>query len=187
MRKLFKLLLAAVVLVTAGCLDYEEYLVLNKDGSGSIKIHYSIDKSYLEQMQQLSEQMGGEKQSMADMAKEMMPMSDFEEGAMPAESGVKLVYFKPSETDEAVAWDMKFSFDNFKAFYALEETPSEEDTEPDSPISSGTEISFTKQEDGTWLVCPCSLMPVAVTKPRMPNTAATAIKKTTITVMKNLM
>ena len=57
-------LFAAIAVLTAavfftGCLDYEQTMVINKDGSGTIKMHYAIDKSCLEMsrssIQQLTE------------------------------------------------------------------------------------------------------------------------------------
>jgi hypothetical protein len=154
MVKLFRFFLVGTLFLAAGCFDYEEHLVLNKDGSGSVEMSYRIYKSDLEQMQQMAEMMSGEKQSMEELAKDMSPMSEFEnidDTALPP--GVKVVYVKSSETDDAFVYNMKFTFDNLNALGQFWGSMSEssEGSEMGAPGQPIPEVTFVKQQDGTYL------------------------------------
>lgn len=50
LMNIFLLLVLAVAF--AGCINYEEEIVLKEDGSGTTMIHYSIDEGFIKMMKE---------------------------------------------------------------------------------------------------------------------------------------
>lgn len=156
--KNFVLVLSLLSLILlSGCFDYDEALVLNKDGSGSLQMKCSVSKVYLDQMQQMYAQMA---KAMPDLdipddPRDMIFNRNKIDEALKAEdSGVELVKYEMSETDDMQTWDMKFSFTDLNRLDALDKALS-----PDEPgmeyqeedLETDEEPLLTKQDDGTWL------------------------------------
>ncbi len=159
MKNFTLMALLLIVVLLAGCFDYEENLVLNADGSGSIQMKFSVEKTYLEQMKQMYEQMA---QNMPDMEipddpKDVMFNKGKIEEALGAEdSGVKMVTYELTETDNSQVWLMKFTFEDTDDLDVLDKalSPDEDDEEEedyDQGESHDNKQLMTKQDDGTWL------------------------------------
>lgn len=152
MKKRIIFLLAFCLLLMAGCFDYEQTMVLNKDGSGTVKVHYAVGKVYLEQIKQMSEAMaeqsGGSTQP-KDPAGTMFSKSEIEETLKARNAGIKMLAYETSETDESRVWDMEFSFDDVNKLDALFDALSPDDEEYSPPAD--TEAIYTRQPNGTWL------------------------------------
>ncbi|UCD64157.1 MAG: hypothetical protein JSW34_01605 [Candidatus Zixiibacteriota bacterium] len=161
-----KRILAVVALLTlsvmCGCFDYEENLVLNKDGSGSIQMHYAVDKSYLDQMKNMYEQMAASMPELDvpdDPSETMFNESRIRETLAMERSGVTLDHYEISETETSKVWDMKFSFGDINDLAVLDKalSPEEEYESEESREQEEDEPFLVKQPDGTLLY----LRPVA--------------------------
>lgn len=150
--------------LTAGCFDYEEELVLNKDGSGRISFHYAIEKEYLRQMEELTKSM----QAMmgADTSEVESPFAEWSEESIrevlaEGEGGVELVSYQAGEDEAVQTWDMKFAFEDvnrmgevWMALYPDDGDEFEDEEYAVEEEAAGEEelmLLFTQQDDGTWL------------------------------------
>ena len=94
MRNFMLMTLLFGMILLSGCFNYEETLVLNKDGSGTVQMKCSVAKSYLEQMQKMYEQMA---EAMPDMEIPENPgdaifnREDIEEAVRADNSGLLLI------------------------------------------------------------------------------------------------
>lgn len=152
MKKQIIFLMAVSLLLIAGCFDYEQIMVLNKDGSGTVNVHYAVEKVYLEQIKQMSKaiaEQSGESNQPIDPAETMFSKSEIEETLKARNAGIKMLAYETSETDDSRVWDMEFSFDDANKLDALFDALSPDDEEYAPPADVGA--IYTRQPDGTWL------------------------------------
>ncbi|MEE9554356.1 MAG: hypothetical protein V3W18_08680 [candidate division Zixibacteria bacterium] len=152
MKKLIIFLLAISLLLITGCFDYEQTMVLNKDGSGTVTMRYTVDKAYLDQIKQMSKaiaEQSGDNSLLVDPAETMFSKSEIEETLKAHDAGIKMLSYEISETDNARIWDMKFSFADVNKLDILADALSA-DSEEYKP-SEGEEVIYSRQSDGTWL------------------------------------
>lgn len=152
MRKLLVICLSASALFLAGCFDYDEDLIINADGSGTVSMRYSMEKEFFEQMQSLADMMSGQAgtEDSAVSERDFVPdKSKIVEALVSGGSGAKLVSYEASLTGEEKVWNLKFSFTDINRIDAI--------TAAMSPGISGwtpsaeSWTSFRKQDDGTFL------------------------------------
>jgi hypothetical protein len=93
MKRFLPLTLALLcALFIAGCIDYEETLELNADGSGTMAMHVTVFKKYFDAM---SEMMGSPADSVKDSAIfKLFTREDMEKKIKEHKSTVKLLDFK---------------------------------------------------------------------------------------------
>jgi hypothetical protein len=102
MKRVLSALGLAMLLIFAGCFDYEETLVLNKDGSGSIQMHYAVDKSYLNQMKDMYEQMAADMPELEipdDPGETMFNEEHIRQTLAEEQANVTLDHYRISETE----------------------------------------------------------------------------------------
>jgi hypothetical protein len=154
MKRLLPLTLALLcALFIAGCIDYEETLELNADGSGTMAMHVTVFKKYFEAMTNM---MGAPADSSQDSAMfKLFTREDMEKKIKEHNSTVKLLDFKEQLTDSTVVYDLKYSFKNLPEMLQIsgqmgknemmEEPGSEMAAEPTEP-----KITFSKDKSGQW-------------------------------------
>lgn len=148
-------LLAAIV--SSGCFDYQEDLTIREDGGGTIAMHYSVDRAYLDQMKQMQQEMARmfgteppEDLQLFDSARIVKRLGEDVDG-------VRLLSYKESKTESTYEWDMQFDFDDLNRLYALGEIldpDAIDDPEYAEEVTGDEdmpEIVFEKQGDGSWL------------------------------------
>ncbi|RME31286.1 MAG: hypothetical protein D6800_00905, partial [Candidatus Zixiibacteriota bacterium] len=152
MKTRWLVIILALAMLCVGCLDYEQTLTINKDGSGTITMRYAIDKAYLQQMEAMT---AGLQESMGEQTE---PVGSFEQtfdkenikAQLAANQwGIALTDYTVSETDEARVWTMSFSFkdiNNLWQVYGLIGSEEGDDTTGEMPAPM-----YRKQADGTWL------------------------------------
>ena len=151
--KIKVLILASLaLLLMAGCFDYEQTMVIKKDGSGTAKVRYTVEKAYLEQIKQMSEAMAeqsGGKQPATDPAETMFSKSEIEKALQERDSGIKMLTYEKSETENARIWAMEFSFADVNKLDILADALSA-DNEEFAPSNEAGAI-YARQPNGTWL------------------------------------
>ncbi|MFH1893888.1 MAG: hypothetical protein ABIK83_14545 [Candidatus Zixiibacteriota bacterium] len=148
-RCLLMALVVALIMV-GGCIDYQETLKFNEDGSGTLKIRYALDKQYLNEMEQMGEKMGGEESEEPENADEdMWTREEIEEALKVEDTGVELIGYEASEDEEWKIWVIEFSFDNLADFEMLSRSLNAEADEDGE--QADIDRSYTRQDDGTWL------------------------------------
>lgn len=135
----------------AGCIDYEENIIINRDGSGTIETRYTIEKKYFELLgpmyYQLDEANEGNP-SMIDSIKQLFGRQAIEKTLAARGAVVILEGYESSETEENLIYNLKFSFAdlNQAAFLISGAAPTQNaDTAVTMPPI------FSKQPDGAWL------------------------------------
>ena len=141
MKRALLFALGAILALSIGCIDYDEFLKLNKDGSGHIRMRMAIEKATYEMLQGMAESFGEGEAPMGATDKQRI-----EKVLKERKSNAKLEkYVEKDEGDDRV-WEMEFSFQNTNDLvdigYALDESQTSDDEVP---------FSFEKQADGTWL------------------------------------
>jgi len=152
MKKLFCFLAPVLLMFMAGCLDYDENMTLNKDGSGTVRLQFAVDHDYLKQLLEVSSLMteqsekGGESSDMDDL---LFSRSKIEENLKLSDAGIKLISYKTSETAKSHVWDMDFSFADVNKIDALADALSA-GAEAYNP-STDTDPVYAARDDGSWL------------------------------------
>jgi hypothetical protein len=141
MRSALLAILAGCVLVFAGCIDYQETITLNDDGSGTIAIRYAMDKEFLAQTEQFAD-------STSEDESEIPSEEEIRESIKSTKTSVELISYKESEDEKWKIWEMEFSFDRLSDFDRLGMELSEEGY---TEGSSEPQRKYEKQPDGTWL------------------------------------
>ena len=104
MRRILLLVAAAVALFTvSGCIDYEEVLTLNTDGSGTVEIHLVMDKTFMNEMQAMAEQFGGEPEG-SSPAEEICSEEEMRAALEKMGSGLEIISYRESETEETLTY-----------------------------------------------------------------------------------
>ena len=142
-------------LFIAGCIDYEETLELNADGSGTMAMHLTVYKTYFKAMEEM---MGSSSEdSTQDTATfTLFTREDLEKKLKERKSTVKLLDFKEQRSESTVVYDLKYSFKDLQEMLEISEQmgKSEMMGEPGSESGSETggkpEITFSKDKSGQW-------------------------------------
>ena len=149
-QRLLTILLAVAVLFTAtACLDYEEVLTLNADGSGRISLHISVDKRILNRMQSMAgpnADPAGEKPEKPD---ELCSEEEIRAALEAMGSGLELVAYSETDNEEQLAYDIEFRFSDYDDFRDLNDVCPDESAAADN--ESQFDFSYAEQPDGSWL------------------------------------
>ncbi len=159
MKRFLPLTLALLcALFIAGCIDYEETLELNADGSGTMAMHVTVYKKYFDAM---SKMMGSPADSVQDSAMfKLFTREDMEAKIKEHKSTVKLLDFKEQLTDSTVVYDLKYAFKDLQEMLRISgqmgknemmggpgsESVSEQAGEPNGK----PEVTFSKDKSGEW-------------------------------------
>lgn len=150
MRKYFAVLATIMLLLASGCIDYDEVMVINADGSGTVKMHYAMSKVYFEQMDAMMQDLNpDESEASTGSPSNMFSKRDIEEALAGNDQGIKMVSFNYSETDSLYVWDMEFSFQDVNKLDSLSGALSTSEGEF-MPSEEGHQ-AYDKQDDGNWL------------------------------------
>jgi len=142
--------LVVALIMVGGCIDYQETLKFNEDGSGTLKIRYALDKQYLNEMEQMGGEMGTEQsEEPEDADEDMWTREEIEEALKMEDTGVELIGYEVSEDEEWEIWVIEFSFDKLADFEMLSRTLSAEGDEDSDEADINR--SYARQDDGTWL------------------------------------
>ncbi len=148
MKRLILLPALLLVLLMQGCVDYNEWLTLNKDGSGTIKMRVAIDEELRAQMKSAMEQFSSSLGDAMDMPDPMAGMNekDIKTKLATRKSGAKLKSFSHKSSGGDEVTEMEFSFQSMADFedmaYAL-------DSEGDGDVS--VPFTYAKGSDGLWV------------------------------------
>ncbi|MBN1827202.1 MAG: hypothetical protein JW958_13170 [Candidatus Eisenbacteria bacterium] len=137
MRRVTAVLAAALLAVAAGCMDYDETIDLNKDGSGTIEIRMAMDKEAYQDMRDLAEQFGEEQDDMLADLSESDIRARLEEGGSQA----KLLRYEESEEGSDRVWEMAFSFEKPEDLAHVGMTGD----------GDASAFTFTPRADGKWV------------------------------------
>jgi len=148
MKRAMLILVPAILLLIAGCIDYEETLTLNADGSGTLKIHYGIEKAMMAQLDSMGQGFESEEESSESEDREVWTKGEIEEALAGTDGSVKLLSYSESEDEQWKNVDMEFSFENLADFQSI--ATQLELTEEMNP-ESAEQWSYEKQPDGMWL------------------------------------
>lgn len=162
-----RVVLAGVVfaLLAAGCLDYEETLVINKDGSGTVKMRYGLAMEYIKQMEAMSgavaemmagmgDTTGGEEAGIDDIGQMFDREAIDAQLTQHPDYGLQLLEYDVKETDDARVWTITFAFRDINRLYGLYDILYPEDEGEAVEAGKGPDdmpAVFTEQPDGTWL------------------------------------
>ena len=152
-RFLILLLALLLALLVAGCIDYDEVLELNADGSGTLSMHLVIYKHSFEAFSQMMSSFGADSSQESSGAIDsamfsMFKREDLEKKLKESKSGVKLLDFKEQRTDSTVIYDIRYAFNDIKEMLAISDNMGKEAMmgEP----ATGPEVIFSKDKSGSW-------------------------------------
>jgi hypothetical protein len=161
MRNALTLICLAGLLLFAGCFDSEETLVINADLSGTAQMKFAVEKSYLDQMKTMYEEMAKmmpDAEIPSDPKDMMFNKVELEQALAGDDAGVELVSYETSESEDSHIWDMRFSFEDVNRLDAVYSalSPDDDDDEFQTDREGDNENEnhqplMTKQADGTWL------------------------------------
>ena len=140
MKHLLACLLLAAAALFAGCVDYDEQITLNKDGSGQIEMRMAMDKESYQMMEEMSAGV-----TQADGPWSSFSREEIESSLKDRDSKAKLLRYSESEEGKDKVWEMAFSFTSFKDLADIGEALDEENEPGETPFT------FVEQGDGTWL------------------------------------
>ncbi|MFQ5499628.1 MAG: hypothetical protein ACE5FH_08140 [Candidatus Zixiibacteriota bacterium] len=165
MNKFVVVVLALVLIGLVGCIDVEEHLTLNDDGSGKVAMHYAIAKSYFEQMQAMQDEMMKDlpeeikaQMPQGSLVDQMFSKDRINEVLAEEASDIELLKYSRGEANESIVWDIEFSFEDINKLYVVYEALSSDESDEEDynqPQDSGKderpEKLLTRQDDGTLL------------------------------------
>ncbi|HOD67592.1 MAG TPA: hypothetical protein PLR32_00865 [candidate division Zixibacteria bacterium] len=158
MRRTWVLVLVALAAgLTAGCFDYEEQMVIDKDGSGKVSFHYAVNKEYLQQFEDFAKSMAalaGEDSTEVNLGFAELSEDSIRQAIAQTTEGVELVSYRASEDEANKIWDMTFTFADLNAAAGVSNllTPDDEEGDATGLAEAGLSgITFERQPDGTWL------------------------------------
>ena len=140
------------LILFAGCFDYDQTMVINKDGSGAVSVRYAVEKAYLEQIRQMNQAMAeqsGKTGTIVDPAETMFSKSEIEKTLKESESGIRMLSYERSETNDSRIWEMEFSFADINKLSILADALSSDSEQYGQP--SDDRPIYELQTDGTWL------------------------------------
>jgi len=144
MKKVLTAILIGTVFLISGCIDFQQDITLNKDGSGTISYQMKFDKSYLAQFEDMDDG-----SSMSESPDEEVPTEEEIKATLKKHPGVKLISYLNEETETETIWQIKFAFESIAALHAMDDDLEMASTGNETP--SGPTWTYTKQDDGTWL------------------------------------
>lgn len=149
-QRLLTFLLATTALLSVtACLEYEEVLTLNADGSGHIVLHISVDRQILNQMEGIANPEAGPSDEAPGDTRALCSEDDIRAALQALGSGLELVTYKETDTEEQLAYDIEFNFGDYDDFRDLNDVCPEEGV--DSEAESQFDFSYEEQPDGSWL------------------------------------
>jgi hypothetical protein len=160
MKRFLPLILALLcALFIAGCIDYEETLELNADGSGTMAMHLTV---YIKDINAIDEMMGSySEDSTQDTATiTLFTREDLEQKLKERKSTVKLLDFKEQRSESTLVYDFKYAFTDLREMMQISDQmgKNEKMGEPGSESVSELgnepivepEITFSKDKSGEW-------------------------------------
>jgi len=154
-RNILVVLAMLVALTLVGCFNYQENMVLNKDGSGTIDMRMAIDKSMMEGMKAMSQMMDSSSQQPQEES--FISKANIEKFLSTHDTGVKLLSYEESEEEGMQVWKLKYSFKDLNSVQYITESLNEDFESDEGAGEDSTmmqekpELTFKKQDDGTWL------------------------------------
>ncbi len=149
MKKLVCGVAVLALLFVSGCFDYEEMLVIDDNGSGTIQMKFAMDKAFFDQMEAMGESMGDE-EAEEEPVEEMFSRSQIEQSLEEQGLDIELISFDSSETEESRIWNMKFAFKDISQIANINNSLSSEEDQ-DLEFGGDQEVHYAQQDDGTWL------------------------------------
>ncbi len=149
MKRMMFILLAGAF-CGSGCIDYEEILRLNADGSGEVRMHFTMDKEFIEQMKAFSEQMGGAPDSDIEDFTELCSEEEIRATLRNMGSGLELISYARRETDTEIGFTLEFTFTSQDDFRDMVHACPDEDGEDDEDSDPGFSFTYAEQPDGRW-------------------------------------
>ncbi|TFH65925.1 MAG: hypothetical protein E4G91_00625 [Candidatus Zixiibacteriota bacterium] len=156
MKRFLPLTMALLcALFIAGCIDYEETLELNADGTGTMAMHLAV---YIKEIEAIDEMMGSySEDSTQDTATiTLFTREDLEKNLKERKSTVKLLDFKEQRSESTLVYDFKYAFTNLQEMLEISEQMGknemmgESGSEPGGEPESAPEITFRKDKSGQW-------------------------------------
>jgi len=136
MRRTTAFLFLTILALGAGCMDYDETIHLNKDGSGTIEIRMAMDEEAYRSMLEMAEEYGEDVDgAMTDLSEEKI-----REQLAASGSKAKLLRYEESTAGTDRVWEMKLSFEKPEDLAGLSETGEE----------SAAMFTFAPGADGNW-------------------------------------
>lgn len=153
MRRNFVTLTLLASLILSGCVKYKERVSLNKDGSGTVDVHFTVSDEYFKQMESLAQmtaKMAGGKTEKVEPPKIIASRQEIEAFLKQADAGVKLLEYNQPDSSSGTV-DARFSFTSVAGLdIAASSLFPDEDPLGEDDKGAPT-ASFVKQDDGTWL------------------------------------
>ncbi|MEW5923722.1 MAG: hypothetical protein AB1746_07025 [Candidatus Zixiibacteriota bacterium] len=159
MKNILMFLMAALLLLLAGCYQYEEHLTINDDGSGVLKMHFVMKTDYIREMRAMlnaAEAEAPEDEGETFSMETIFDRAAIEKNLEASNCGLKLTGYNLVETEDTTAWDMEFAVADVNKLYDLNEALYPEESlsgmNNDEEDDDDTEIPavFSKQENGNW-------------------------------------
>ncbi len=154
MRKNIMTLVLLVSFVISGCVEYKEHVSLNKDGSGTVDIHFAVSDEYLKQMDalmQMTAKMAGDKVEKPETPKMIASKEEIEAFLKEADAGVKLLEYNRPDSGAEGTVDAKFSFTSIAGLDIAASSLFPDEDPIGEEEKANPSASFVKQDDGTWL------------------------------------
>ena len=149
MKRMLFILLAGTF-CGSGCIDYEEILKLNADGSGEVRMHFAMEKEFIEQMKIFSEQMGGATDSDIEDFTELCSEEEIRAALRDMGSGLELISYARRETDTEIGFTLEFTFTSQDDFRDMVHACPDEDGEDEEDSDPGFSFTYAEQPDGRW-------------------------------------
>jgi uncharacterized lipoprotein YehR (DUF1307 family) len=156
MKRFLPLTLALLcALFIAGCIDYEETLELNADGSGTMAMFLTV---FIKDIEAIDEMMGSysEDSTQDNATITLFTREDLEKKLKERKSTVKLIDFKEQRTESTLVYDFKYAFTDLQEMLEISEQMGKNEmmgeTEgvPGDKPTGKPEITFSKDKSGQW-------------------------------------
>lgn len=139
MKAIGRMIPALLVLgMFIGCVDYDERLTLNSDGSGRIEMRMAVDMESYETIRSLSDDMGDSDSPFAELDRVRIERSLKESG-----SKAKLEQYSEHEEGGDKVWEIAFSFKSTDDLVDISRAMDDEEGE--------VPFTFEKISGGGWL------------------------------------
>lgn len=134
-------------LLVAGCIDYDEVLEINADGSGTMAMHVVVHKHYFEAIEAMMSSMAPDSSDSSNMFA-LFTRADIEQRLKEQKSSVKLVDFKETQNDSTATYDLKFSYTDLQEMMRFNQRMGSSDMMGDEPKEP--ELTFKQVKAGQW-------------------------------------
>lgn len=145
-KNVWLLLVLVAALFAAGCFDYSEQMVLNADGSGTLRQHMVMYKDGFDALEQMMDSFAPDSAQDTSMFS-FVKRVDVEK-KLAKVKGVKLIDFQESQTDSTATYDIKYSFTDLSAMMTITSDWGESDMV--ESMAPEKVVSFTKESSGGW-------------------------------------